>query len=106
MGTACLGTRSTTEVARIIGVKRTTPRQRRAYDEGHFANKLTEKQSLQISRLASMPGNEIDTSDIPEVLDWSGATRGLLYWPTEQHKRRVSQRQLPVSRDQTKPLLG
>ena len=94
MGTACLGTRSTTEVARIISVKRTTPRQRRAYDEGH-SHKLTEKQSLQISRLASMPVKEIDTSDIPEVLDWSGATRGLLYRPTEQHKRHVSQRRLP-----------
>ena len=43
-----------------------------------------EKQSLQISKLASMPDDEIDTSDIPEVLDWSGAKRGLLYRPTKQ----------------------
>ena len=48
------------------------------------SNKLTEKQSLQISKLASMPDDEIDTSDIPEVLDWSGAKRGLLYRPTKQ----------------------
>ena len=48
------------------------------------SNKLTEKQSLQISKLASVPDDEIDTSDIPEVLDWSGAKRGLLYRPTKQ----------------------
>ncbi|MDE0192261.1 MAG: hypothetical protein OXQ90_12975 [Gammaproteobacteria bacterium] len=60
-----------------------------------ISHKLTEKQSLQISKLASMPDNEIDTSDIPEVLGWSGATRGLLYRPTKQHKRCVSQRQTP-----------
>jgi len=48
------------------------------------SNKLTAKQSLQISKLASMTDDEIDTSDIPEVLDWSGAQRGLLYRPTKQ----------------------
>lgn len=48
------------------------------------SNNLTEKQSLQISKLASMTDDEIDTSDIPEVLDWSGARRGLLYRPTKQ----------------------
>ena len=47
------------------------------------SNKLTAKQSLQISKLASMTDDEIDTSDIPEVLDWSGAKRGLLYRPTK-----------------------
>lgn len=48
------------------------------------SNKLTAKQSLQISKLASMTDDEIDTSDIPEVLDWSGAKRGMLYRPTKQ----------------------
>ena len=48
------------------------------------SNKLTAKQSSQISKLASMTDDEIDTSDIPEVLDWSGAKRGLLYRPTKQ----------------------
>lgn len=48
------------------------------------SNKLSEKPSLQISKLASMPDDEIDTSDIPEVADWSGATRGLLYRRTKQ----------------------
>jgi len=49
-----------------------------------ISSKLTEKQGLQIRKLASMPDDEIDTSDIPEVLDWSGAKRGLLYRPTKQ----------------------
>lgn len=49
-----------------------------------ISSKLTEKQALQIRKLASMPDDEIDTSDIPEVLDWSGAKRGLLYRPTKQ----------------------
>ena len=30
----------------------------------------------QQDRLAAMPGSEIDTSNIPEVLDWRGAIRG------------------------------
>ncbi len=49
-----------------------------------ISSKLTEKQASQLSKLASMPDDEIDTSDIPEVLDWSGAKRGLLYRPTKQ----------------------
>ena len=34
--------------------------------------------------LAAMPESEIDTSDIPEILDWSGAKRGLFYRPVKQ----------------------
>ena len=34
--------------------------------------------------LAAMPDREIDTSDIPEILDWSGAKRGLFYRPIKQ----------------------
>jgi hypothetical protein len=30
---------------------------------------------LEIAALAAMPDEEIDTADIPEVTDWSGATR-------------------------------
>ena len=49
-----------------------------------ISNELTEKQASQVSRLASMSDDDIDTSDIPEVLDWSGAKRGLLYRPAKQ----------------------
>lgn len=33
----------------------------------------------QIKKLAEMPDNQIDTSDIPETRDWSGAVRGKFY---------------------------
>ena len=49
-----------------------------------ISSKLTKKQASQMRKLASMPDDEIDTSDIPEILDWSGAKRGLLYRPTKQ----------------------
>ncbi|MDD9980684.1 MAG: BrnA antitoxin family protein [Gammaproteobacteria bacterium] len=45
---------------------------------------LTEKQEAEISALASLPDEKIDTSDVPEILDWSGARRGLLYRPVKQ----------------------
>jgi len=48
------------------------------------SNELTEKQALEIKELASLSDDEIDTSDIPEVLDWSGAKRGLLYRPVKK----------------------
>lgn len=35
----------------------------------------------ELSRLAAMSDDEIDTSDIPEVRDWSGAERGRFYRP-------------------------
>jgi uncharacterized protein (DUF4415 family) len=34
--------------------------------------------------LAAIPDEEIDTSDIPEILDWSGAVRGRFYRPVKQ----------------------
>lgn len=34
--------------------------------------------------LTRLPDERIDTSDIPEILDWSGAKRGLLYRPIKR----------------------
>ena len=48
------------------------------------ARKLTGKQKAELSALETLPDDKIDTSDIPEVLDWSGARRGLLYRPIKQ----------------------
>lgn len=45
---------------------------------------LTEEQKTEIQALAALPDEEIDTSDMPEILDWSGAKRGLLYRPVKQ----------------------
>ena len=45
---------------------------------------LTRRQKADIEALAALPDEDIDTSDIPEILDWSGARRGALYRPMKQ----------------------
>ncbi len=45
---------------------------------------LTAKQKAQLKTLAALPDNEINTDDIAEVLDWSGAKRGLFYRSIKQ----------------------
>ena len=44
---------------------------------------LTRRQKADIEALAALPDDDIDTSDIPEILDWSGARRGALYRPVK-----------------------
>lgn len=46
--------------------------------------KLTKKQREEIEAIRNLPDDAIDTSDIPEVLDWSNARRGLLYRPVKK----------------------
>lgn len=48
------------------------------------SKKLTRKQSAELKALAVLPDDAIDTSDIPEIRDWSGAKRGLFYRPVKQ----------------------
>lgn len=45
---------------------------------------LTRQQRAELKALEALPDREIDTSDIPEILDWSGARRGALYRPVKQ----------------------
>lgn len=45
---------------------------------------ITKEQKERLERLAAAPDSEIDTSDIPEVLDWSGAVRGRFYRPRKE----------------------
>ena len=45
---------------------------------------LTQKQRAEIEALANLPDETIDTGDIPEIVDWTGARRGLLYRPIKQ----------------------
>ena len=45
---------------------------------------LTRQQNAELTALKALPDREIDTSDIPEILDWSGARRGALYRPVKQ----------------------
>lgn len=45
---------------------------------------ISKEQRERLDRLAAIPDADIDTSDIPEVLDWSGAIRGGLYRPRKE----------------------
>ena len=45
---------------------------------------LSRKQKAELKALAALPDDRIDTDDIPEVRDWSGAKRGLFYRPVKQ----------------------
>jgi uncharacterized protein (DUF4415 family) len=42
---------------------------------------LTAEQQAELHVLAALPEEQIDTSEMPEVSDWSGARRGVLYRP-------------------------
>ena len=48
------------------------------------SNALTRQQKSDLAALEALPDEAIDTSDIPEVVDWSGARRGLFYRPVKQ----------------------
>jgi Uncharacterized protein conserved in bacteria len=47
-------------------------------------NPLTPEQLAEIEALAALPDDQIDTSDIPEVTDFTGFQRGLFYRPIKQ----------------------
>ena len=38
----------------------------------------------QIRALEALPDDQIDTTDAPEILDWSDAKRGVFYQPVKQ----------------------
>jgi uncharacterized protein (DUF4415 family) len=50
---------------------------------------FTRKQLAELEAIAALPDDAIDTSDAPEVLDWSGAERGLFYRP---YKKQITLR--------------
>ncbi len=50
---------------------------------------LTDEQKARIERLKALPDEEIDTSDIPVVLDFKNARRGYFYRPV---KRQITMR--------------
>ena len=39
----------------------------------------------QIRALEALPEDQIDTSDAPEIVDWSDARRGVFYQPVKEH---------------------
>ena len=42
-------------------------------------DKRTEQQAREIRKLQQLKDEDIDTSDIPEILDWTGAVVGRFY---------------------------
>ena len=49
---------------------------------------LTPEQERELQSLAEMPDDEIDFSDIPRTLDWSGAQRGMFYQASQSPNAR------------------
>jgi uncharacterized protein (DUF4415 family) len=45
---------------------------------------LTDKRRAVLHALQKLPDDWINTTDIPEVIDWSGAQRGVYYRPVKQ----------------------
>ncbi len=45
---------------------------------------LTPELRAELTSLAALPDNAIDASEAPEILDWSGARRGLFDRPVKQ----------------------
>jgi uncharacterized protein (DUF4415 family) len=48
------------------------------------SNPVPPEIQAEIDALAALPEDQINTDDIPEVPDWSGAKRGLFYRPVKQ----------------------
>jgi uncharacterized protein (DUF4415 family) len=44
---------------------------------------LTPDEQTALDVIAAMPDSAIDTRDVPEVTDWSGAVRGALFRPVK-----------------------
>ena len=42
---------------------------------------LTDDQKAELDTLAGLPDDQIDTTDIPEITDWSGGCRGVFHRP-------------------------
>ena len=47
-------------------------------------NELPPEVQARIRALETLPEDQIDTTDAPEVLDWSDARRGVFYRPVKQ----------------------
>ncbi len=48
------------------------------------SNRLENDRRAELSALEELPDDRIDTADVPELLDWSDARRGVFYKPVKQ----------------------
>src|ERR1043165_4293610 len=68
------------------------------------SKRLTREQLAELKSLGMLPDSAIDTSNAPELLDWSGAKRGLFYRPLKQQLTlRLDADVVPWFRSHTKP---
>lgn len=44
-------------------------------------SEITKEMRDEIEALKALPDDQINTDDVPEILDWSGARRGVFYRP-------------------------
>ena len=51
-------------------------------------NELPPDVQAQIRALEALPEDQIDTSDAPEILDWSDTRRGVFYRPSRATPRK------------------
>jgi uncharacterized protein (DUF4415 family) len=49
-----------------------------------ISKQLTREQLAELKRLAVLRDDDIDTSEAPELRDWSGAKRGVFYRPVKR----------------------
>ena len=49
------------------------------------SKRLTPEQQAELKSLAALRDDAIDTSDAPELLDWSDTKRGLFYRPSSNN---------------------
>lgn len=45
---------------------------------------LTEAQKADLAALDALPDDQIDTSDLPEIVNWPDAQRGVFYRPVKK----------------------
>ena len=74
------------EVGRIIGARKATA-QKGGPMKKRSSDRLTPAQQAEIDALAALPDDQIDTRDLPEVRDWSGARRGMFFGPSSSSSR-------------------
>ena len=48
------------------------------------SSELTTEQRAELQALEGLPDDQIDTTDIPELLDWTNARRGVFYRPVKK----------------------
>ena len=46
--------------------------------------RLTDNQRAELAALEALPDDQINTSEVSEILDWSDARRGVFYRPVKQ----------------------